>query len=106
MAKKQSRKRTKKHTTIPPTLSGLLALMHDSANPNDADEMARALAVARSALRAPLHESGTHTSDRMWGFVISEAERGSWKHLNAAIAKLQRPEDSDFNAIAGDFHNI
>jgi hypothetical protein len=106
MAKKQPRTRTKRQTTIPPALSGLLALLHDSANSDDADEMARALAAARLALRDPLRGEGFESNDRAWRFIVSEAERGSWKQLHAAIVKLEVPEDSDLNAITGDFQNV
>jgi hypothetical protein len=114
MAKTQSRTtkarttRQKKttHTPIPPMLAALLALIDESANTADADEMARALATARLALRDPLRARSFEPKDRVWDFIVSEAKAGVWNHLHAAIDKLERPEDSIFKATAGDFQNL
>jgi hypothetical protein len=99
--------RSKNHdSSVPTQLAALLALLDENAGHQDADEMSRALAAARSALRDPLRGGSWDAKDAVWGFIISEAERGAWKELNAKIHKLTRPEDSDFNATTGDFHNL
>src|SRR5687767_9715276 len=104
--KKQPRKKNSTHPPIPPMVAALLALVNEQVAAGDADEMARALAAARLALRDPLRGNGGEPHDRVWSFIVSEAERGPWKHLHAVIDKLERPEDSSFNAINGDFQNL
>lgn len=90
---------------VPGPLAGLMMLLDEQENP---DDVSRALAVARAALRDPLRLSPDRYGvyEEVWGYIGAEAARGPWKQLDQTIATLARPEDSDLNATAGDLQNI
>ena len=105
MKKNPRPKQADKPVPVPPQLAGLLALILAQVNTDHADDMARALSVARTALRDVLRDE-PQFFDRISDYITSEADRGPSKELHRQLDAIERPEASPHNAVAGDYQNV
>ena len=90
--------------TIPPQLAGLLALVVEQADADHADELGRALLVARATFR-DARRADPPVFDRIAHHIGEEAARGPWNGLHRQLAVIERPEGDD-QATAGDYQNV
>ncbi len=103
--KNDPRSQAGKPVPVPPQLAGLLALILAQVDTDHADDMARALSVARVAFRDVLRDD-TQLFDRISHYITSEAARGPSRDLHRQLGAIERPEASPHNAVAGDYQNV
>lgn len=103
--KNNPRPQAAKPAPVPPQLAGLLSLILAQVDTDHADDMARALSVARAALRDVLRDD-PQLFDRISDYITNEAARGPSKDLHRQLDAIERPEASSHNAVAGDYQNV
>jgi hypothetical protein len=73
-------------TAVPAQLAGLLSLVLAQTDTSHADDLARALTVARAALRDAMRED---LFDRISEYVEAEAAQGAWRDLHRYVESLE-----------------